>query len=239
MSLTTQCPRCLTAFHVTSEQLREAQGWVRCGVCQEVFGAQAHALPTEGLALDDLPISLRQEAAHHGEPGDAARSPTTPAKAAGVSRQRRKDRGGWLILAALMLLFLGQLGWQQRHRLAAQFPVAAVWLQSACGTDICRFRNIADIAIADSNFSAPDPSHFRLSVAITNQSSMALEAPSLMLALTDSADHVIARRSYKPLQWGSGTLGAQTTRPVVLWIKFDPPADSEPIVGYRLKAFYP
>ena len=42
MNLTTHCPRCATAFLVTQEQLGEAQGWVRCGMCQEVIIAQAH-----------------------------------------------------------------------------------------------------------------------------------------------------------------------------------------------------
>ena len=68
MNLTTHCPRCATAFLVTQEQLGEAQGWVRCGVCQEVFIAQAHtAAPPQALPLE-APLPHQQEALHTDEP---------------------------------------------------------------------------------------------------------------------------------------------------------------------------
>ncbi len=38
----TQCPHCDTVFQVSDEQLRVAQGRVRCGCCQGVFDALAH-----------------------------------------------------------------------------------------------------------------------------------------------------------------------------------------------------
>ena len=68
MNLTTHCPRCATAFSVTQEQLGEAQGWVRCGVCQEVFIAQAHtAAPPQALPLE-APLPHQQEALSTDEP---------------------------------------------------------------------------------------------------------------------------------------------------------------------------
>lgn len=242
MSLTTQCPRCSTAFHVTPEQLREAQGWVRCGICQEVFGAQAHAMAEESLALDEAPPALRQASASHSDVVVTSSTATPASKVRPPSASKwGKSWIDWFVFAGVVLLFLMQIVWQQRHNIAMQFPIAATWLQSICVTDICSFRNIANISIADSSFSAPDPSHFKLSAEVTNRSTNALEAPSLALVLTDSADRVIARKLYGPLQWGASasTMPAQTTWPMVLWIQFDPPADSPPVVGYRLKAFYP
>ncbi|MFW6349128.1 MAG: MJ0042-type zinc finger domain-containing protein, partial [Thiohalospira sp.] len=44
----TQCPNCHSHFRVTAEQLRAADGRVRCGVCDTVFDALEHleeALP--------------------------------------------------------------------------------------------------------------------------------------------------------------------------------------------------
>ena len=35
----TCCPSCATTFHITPEQLKQAQGQVRCGQCQQVFDA--------------------------------------------------------------------------------------------------------------------------------------------------------------------------------------------------------
>lgn len=40
MALITRCPACATAFRVGEAQLRLRQGWVRCGVCNEVFDAR-------------------------------------------------------------------------------------------------------------------------------------------------------------------------------------------------------
>lgn len=243
MSLTTECPRCVTVFHVTSGQLREAQGWVRCGICQEVFGAQAHALPDLEEVPADHALALRQEASLEDAPRASAHNASAPPANARTRhlKQAHKGRWGWLLLAALAASLLAQLGVQQRHQLSERFPVAAAWLQSVCAVQACSFRNIQDIAITDSSFNAPDASHFQLSAVLANRSNLALEAPSLVLALTDSADRVVARKFYGPRQWGAhtSTLPAESTWPVVLWIAFDPPPDAPPIVGYRLKAIYP
>ncbi|WP_144820552.1 DUF3426 domain-containing protein [Marinobacter piscensis] len=43
-ALQTQCPKCLTRFLVTSEQLGVASGKVRCGHCLEIFYAADHEI---------------------------------------------------------------------------------------------------------------------------------------------------------------------------------------------------
>ena len=42
MSFITRCPTCSTAFRVVPDQLKLANGWVRCGHCNEVFEAILH-----------------------------------------------------------------------------------------------------------------------------------------------------------------------------------------------------
>ena len=44
MSQITRCPACATLFKVMDDQLKAAQGWVRCGQCGEVFEASLHLL---------------------------------------------------------------------------------------------------------------------------------------------------------------------------------------------------
>ena len=39
MSLITRCPACGTMFNVVTDQLKVSQGWVRCGLCSDVFDA--------------------------------------------------------------------------------------------------------------------------------------------------------------------------------------------------------
>ena len=47
MTLATRCPACHTSFKVVKDQLRLADGWVRCGRCDEVF------LAADALALSE------------------------------------------------------------------------------------------------------------------------------------------------------------------------------------------
>lgn len=245
MSLTTQCPRCHTTFQATPEQLREAQGWVRCGICQEVFSALAHAAQQQYVLPADPPLALRQEATapQAAEPPDLRTDASIQDLESALHIPKRRTAWvRWVVSASLVVLLLGQLVLHQRNPLAAEFPLAAAWVQSLCGdSDACSLRDIEPIAIAESSFEAIDSRHFKLSAALTNRSVLRLEAPSLALALTDSADRVLARKSFAPAQWGAQarSLNSQATWPVALWIEFDLPADSAPVVGYRLTAFYP
>lgn len=55
--LTTQCPSCQTSFRVTSEQLEQRHGMVRCGQCRHLFNGAEHLSsspePTEMEPLSD------------------------------------------------------------------------------------------------------------------------------------------------------------------------------------------
>ena len=48
----TQCPKCAATFRITAEQLKQAEGRVRCGKCQHVYDA---------LNPDDLPTAKGSE----------------------------------------------------------------------------------------------------------------------------------------------------------------------------------
>jgi predicted Zn finger-like uncharacterized protein len=56
MSLVTTCPACATAFRVVPDQLKVAEGWVRCGECGEVFDARS--------TLEDTQAGADAPAAH-------------------------------------------------------------------------------------------------------------------------------------------------------------------------------
>lgn len=64
MSLLTRCPACTTLFRVVPDQLRISQGWVKCGLCGEIFDAsqnliQASTAHEEAFAdssLDELSV---------------------------------------------------------------------------------------------------------------------------------------------------------------------------------------
>lgn len=56
-SRVTQCPQCQTAFRVTSEQMRLANGHVRCGSCLDVFEAALHWSDTDQIPSEEVPES--------------------------------------------------------------------------------------------------------------------------------------------------------------------------------------
>lgn len=268
MNLTTHCPRCATAFLVTQEQLGEAQGWVRCGMCQEVFIAQAHtAAPPQALPLD-APLPHQQASLQADEPQDddsPAALTSTPTRSASTtplpnrpepsqalparpaptptptsSAPRSGRLGRWVVGVLLALLAL-QIGLESRHLLVGAFPQAASWLQSRCPADRCGLRQISAVAIEDSSFTTTGPNLFHLSAMVANHSNLALDAPVLALTLTDAADQVLARKVYSPQDWGApvASLPAATQAPAALWIKWEDPSSTQGVVGYRLQAYYP
>jgi len=253
MSMTTHCPRCAATFLVSEQQLGEAQGWVRCGLCQEVFIAQAHASPNAAVVPPEQPLPLQRETGSTEDAdvlGDAApqvqlasaqesvQAPLThsvnkPHKAHGIRV--------WLVLWALVALLVLQLVAQAHIRITTDFPQAVGWLQSLCAAGRCGIRNIHLVAIEDSQFSATGPNHFHLRATIANQSRLALESPVLSLSLTDANDQVLARKNLAPQDWGTkGARLADAARsPVDVWIKWEAAATTPGVVGYRLQAFYP
>jgi predicted Zn finger-like uncharacterized protein len=265
MNLTTHCPRCATAFLVTQEQLGEAQGWVRCGMCQEVFIAQAHtATPPQTRPLE-APLPHQQEALHTDEPSlddasateQTAASTTTPrtnlasqpepgqappdrSAPPSAAPRMRAITGRWL-LAALSVLLALQIGLQARHSLVDTFPYAAAWLQSLCPSGHCGLRQINAVAIEDSSFTTTGTNLFHLSAMVANRSDLVLDAPLLALTLTDSTDQVLARKVYSPQEWGAAgaTLSGATRTPAALWIQWEDASNTQRVVGYRLQAFYP
>ena len=74
MTLATRCPACHTSFKVVKDQLRLADGWVRCGRCDEIFLAadalalseQAGPAPTQGQRPSRMPEVEHPAAAQTG-----------------------------------------------------------------------------------------------------------------------------------------------------------------------------
>ena len=73
MTQITRCPSCGTRFKVVADQLRISQGWVRCGVCQNVFDAS--------LDLLELPDEVLLNAAAKAAAAGASPPPSASAAA--------------------------------------------------------------------------------------------------------------------------------------------------------------
>ena len=58
----TVCPNCQTSLYITDEQLRQAQGKVKCGRCLTIFNALEHLMPaSEKSMLDLLSVKSSEE----------------------------------------------------------------------------------------------------------------------------------------------------------------------------------
>lgn len=253
MSLTCYCPRCTTAFLVSEQQLGEAQGWVRCGICQEVFMAQAHTVaPPQTLTTEqhapppqppEPPASdePRLEAESLHEPSSTLEDEYATAPEPQKPPARRQTRWGWFAVGALALVLLVQIGFHERQGLANLAPKAAAWLQALCPGERCRLKNLAAISIDNSSFSALGPHLFHLQAVVGNPSELAVESPLLALTLTDSSDRVVARRRYPPQDWGAAgaILTGGSATPLSLWIEWNGPPGGPRVVGYRIQAYYP
>ena len=78
MSFVTRCPSCGTAFKVVADQLKIADGWVRCGRCQHVFDATLDLEP----AFVPLPAEVSAPETPVVAPDDAAQAHTSAPDAA-------------------------------------------------------------------------------------------------------------------------------------------------------------
>lgn len=81
MTLATRCPHCQTAFRLVPDQLRLAEGWVRCGRCDQIFPATEHLLGNvEPFALPEPAPFTSQEPAEPQRPADLDRWAPDPTR---------------------------------------------------------------------------------------------------------------------------------------------------------------
>src|SRR5437867_13372803 len=80
-SMFTICPKCALTLLVSAEDLRVAQGYVRCGRCSSVFNALARLTEEGQIAAESLET----------EPPAPAAPPTPPPAPATASPQRVTD----------------------------------------------------------------------------------------------------------------------------------------------------
>lgn len=188
MSLPTtllRCPACGTVFR--GPAVLPAHGKVRCGVCSEVFGAQAQTADNRAAPF----------AADRPRPAYAS-----PAVAAATPARRRV----YAVLALLLLLtLLAQLAWLGRNRLAAS-PLLRPVMDAACGVLGCRlppFRDLGAIHFGEARVTShPDYAGALLAVVtLDNSARLGQPWPRLALALTGADDAAVAERTFAPAEY--------------------------------------
>jgi predicted Zn finger-like uncharacterized protein len=227
MRLITRCPQCETTFRVIPDQLKLAQGWVRCGRCTRVFEADQHLFEMSPEAPPPAPAAPVEAVPRALPVKETAPSTSWP---------------GWALASVLALALALQWGFQARHVLAAQFPEWRAALQEMCRRWDCEVTwplDLAAVNLVSSGFEQRAEGRYRLILQWRNLNSYPVATPAVELTLTDAQDQAVVRKVLTPamlevpLFISPGALKS---------LAFDLDGDTrefQSVVGYRVVLFYP
>jgi len=159
--------------------------------------------------------------------------------------QRPWVRAVLLVLATLLMgLLFAQVVYQQRHVLVARWPEVQPALKLACeaiGCELQPVQRIESVLIDSATFNQLGDGLFLLSCVLKNTAELPLAVPSIELTLTDLPDRTVVRRVFSA---GELDAGVKILLPLAEWRASAPlaltlPVDSSPVVGYRIRVFYP
>lgn len=233
----THCPNCQTAFKVREEHLRAANGWVRCGKCQNVFEAHLYFAQTTDL----------NEAAFVSQAGNNSMDAVRPGFFSDdATLQKQMPAGaGWFWPFLSVLLALGML-WQavlfNRHWLVAQEPALRRTVETLCLPIACKLewpQEPTGVLIENSSFSENPDGSFNLQMRFKNTKHHPVATPSLEVSLTDVHDQVVVRRILlvQDLNLLDHIAALRDLR-VQLSFEVEAPL-RERVAGYRAVIFYP
>ncbi|WAR44047.1 zinc-ribbon and DUF3426 domain-containing protein [Methylomonas rapida] len=177
-----RCPQCDVLQEVTTQQLRDSRGLLKCKACRQTFDA----LPT----LSERPDEMI-------EPGHGI----GPAFEKNV-----KTESLWLwrgASLAMLLLLMVQLAYFEGQRLY-RYPLLRPALAKVCAAMDCRLidtANTTDWSVSHSQLQPYLQQTHLLTAALTNQADVAQGFPSLQLTLTDFNGQPLEQRLFAPQQY--------------------------------------
>ncbi len=228
MSLVTQCTSCGTTFRVTQQQLQAQNGRVRCGTCMTVFDGLKGLVTLPAPETPPQAAGAGSVAGFELQPVTPATVAVAPAapRPPEVTYEEQdygpapeqlslddqfypeEARGGarvWAAGVALLALALGgQAAYFHRSDLAAYYPGLRPYLLQFCDLLLCTValpQRPKQIAIEASDLQATDtarPGIIQLTATLRNHAGYDLGFPALDLVLTNTKEHTLARRIFKP-----------------------------------------
>ena len=231
---------------MVADQLRLAQGWVRCGRCGSVFMAPRYLFerPAAAAATPDLETVVATDAPR-SDAADVSATTTTRYLWDRAEAVRPPRRLAWTALWAAGALGAGmalalQLAHAWRHDIALHLPAARPALQTACTWINCRIepvRRLAELSVESSELSQWAGTIYRLSLVLRNRADVSVMPPTLDLTLTDARGAVIARKAISLADFGvtSATLGAREQLSLQGYLNAGDPN----VAGYTIELFHP
>jgi predicted Zn finger-like uncharacterized protein len=266
-STLTRCPECQTGFRVTADTLVLRQGMVRCGQCKAVFNALEHLVdaPPPEVAPQDSGDATTELTTNYDLFGATSAS-DDPATSSAIATTRdaagpadalprsallhdtpRKRGFAWIsMLGALLagVALAAQATWFYRDKIAAAYPDAKPYLDTACAELGCRIKPPVDpqaISIESSDLQADQANRavLILTAILRNRAAFNQALPMLELSLTDAQDQAVARRVLRPIEYAPDSQGPTIGAGSELQVRVFVDAGSLKANGYRLYAFYP
>lgn len=240
MTLTTRCPSCQTVFKVVPDQLRLADGWVRCGRCDETFEAQdalAQSQAESGMMATQPPLNPETPDSLQA---DWLRSPWAR-KSRPAAPPKPWVTAAWAVAGSISLLSLltqAALAWHDE--LAQAAPLLRPALEVACVMAECRIepaRRIEALTIESSQLTQLGGTLYQFSLTVRNRAAVDLTPPALDLVLTGQDGEVIARRALRWADFGLRTRSIAAQKDANLQTHFN--TGTTAVTGFTIELFYP
>ncbi len=232
----THCPHCDTCFRVTTEQLKSAQGSVRCGRCFGTFNALDNLVDQSPKSETPAPIPPKVTAVVEPTPAMATAGASVAATAAIESaphaREAMAERSQqlleeihegplkasksffwlWLFVALILaLVFAGQYVYFNLNTLSQNLKMRPI-LMTLCDVAKCEVPLMHSphlISLIERNI-RNHPSEKGILVVeakITNKAAYTQTFPVMGLSLHDITGQTIAQRRFKPSEYLTNTQG--------------------------------
>jgi len=245
MTLTARCPGCDTVFKVVPDQLRLAEGWVRCGRCDETFEArdavaQMHAASASAAAVPGAAGS-GASTWHEGPQADGFPGSEWAGKSRPAKPPKPWVTATWAVAGSISLASLlvqAALAWHDE--LAHAAPILRPVLEVACVMAECRIepaRRIEALTIESSQLTQLGGTVYQFSLTVRNRAAVDLTPPALDLVLTGQDGEVIARRALRWADFGLRTRSIPAQKDLNLQAHLN--TGSTAVTGFTIELFYP
>ncbi len=198
----TTCTHCETRFRIHSDQLKAAQGLVRCAHCNEIFNA------LDRLQEDEESGAEEESATPQAEPPLAEMAPQAGEPKTVSRGYRWMANGVWSIgILILFALALAQLAWYNRDRVI-EYEKGREALESYCAYTGCVIpprRSLEQLKIID-RLVASHPEIagvLRIRLSFENQAPFHQPFPILQVSLFTGDGELEAQRRFGPEEYAS------------------------------------
>ena len=254
-----KCPDCYATFHATTEQLKVAEGMVRCDLCFAIFSSQTHLHVSHEQSVTTVSVSHGQEQKSYKEANPTANAYYQPDNESLVGTEKvptviRDDFGKslpskstnpvqialWTAGSiALAIFFLGQITYWQNIDVLPR-----IWVDNFCAAASCQpdiERDLSAIKILNrSVYTHPNVDNaLMIASTFVNEGGFPQPFPLLQVAFLDTQGEVVAFRRFTPEDYLISkifvTNSMQPDQPIEARLEiFDP---GSAVVAYKIE-FY-